>query len=94
VDTLSVSSETKRTECSGVRLHQLGYWVPDHAAEKARLAGLGYKPFASSEPGLLIAQGAGNLRVEPCDLLRDDPYLYDLYPRDSQYFGEPVLPVG
>ncbi|GAA1658118.1 hypothetical protein GCM10009744_59160 [Kribbella alba] len=72
-------------------LHHLGYWVEDHAAEKDRLGALGYPPMLASDPTLLISRGPGNLRVEPCDLQRDQPYLYDLYPPDSQYVGDPVL---
>lgn len=72
--------------------HHLGYWVDDYAAEKHRLSELGHPPFLSSEPTLLISQGPGNLLVEPCDLRRDQPYLRDLYPADSAYFGPPVLP--
>ena len=36
-------------------LHHLGYWVEDYAAEKERLAALGYPPFLSSQPSLLIS---------------------------------------
>lgn len=60
--------------------HHLGYWVPDHAAEKKRLADLGWSRFLSSDPTLLIARGPGNILVEPCDLQRDQPYLADLFP--------------
>src|SRR5882757_747615 len=72
--------------------HHIGYWVDDHAAEKRRLAELGYGDFLRSDPGLLIAHGPGNVLVEPCDLQRDQPYLRDLYPPDSPFAGEPVLP--
>ncbi|MEV6171403.1 VOC family protein [Streptomyces sp. NPDC051954] len=72
--------------------HHIGYWADDHAAEKRRLATLGYGDLLRSDPGLLIALGPGNVRVEPCDLQRDQPYLRDLYPRDSPFAGEPVLP--
>ena len=73
--------------------HHVGYWAGDYAAEKQRLAALGYPPAVTSEPTLLLARGPGNLVVEPCDLLRDQPYLRDLYPGDSPFAGEPVLPV-
>jgi hypothetical protein len=59
----------------------------DYAAEKERLAALGYPPFLSSQPSLLISRGPGNVLLEPCDLRRDQPYLRDLYPADS-----PTLP--
>lgn len=71
--------------------HHLGYWVPDHEAEKKRLGALGYPPLLSSEPALLLSRGPGNIVVEPCDLMRDQPYLRDLYPSDSPFFGEPHL---
>lgn len=77
---------------AGGWFHHLGYWVDDHEAEKKRLAGLGWPPFMTSEPGLLLSRGPGNIVVEPCDLLRDQPYLRDLYPPDSPFFGEPLLP--
>ncbi|MGW0093316.1 VOC family protein [Streptomyces sp. NPDC003328] len=73
-------------------LHHLGYWVEDHAAERARLDRLGYPPFLLSEPGLSVNRGPGGLGLEPCDLMRDQPYLYDLFPPDSPFFGNPVLP--
>ncbi|MFV8183428.1 VOC family protein [Streptomyces sp. AF1B] len=73
-------------------LHHIGYWTADHAAERERLGALGHPPFLSSDPTLLIARGPGNLLVEPCDLQRDQPYLRDLYPPDSPFAGEPVLP--
>jgi catechol 2,3-dioxygenase-like lactoylglutathione lyase family enzyme len=72
--------------------HHLGYWVDDHAAEKQRLSDLGHPPILSSEPTLLISRGPGNIPVEPCDLQRDQPYLRALYPTDSAYFGQPLLP--
>lgn len=72
--------------------HHLGYWVDDYAAEKQRLSNLGHGSFLSSERTLLISHGPGNLLVEPCDLMRDQPYLRDLYPADSAYFGRAVLP--
>jgi catechol 2,3-dioxygenase-like lactoylglutathione lyase family enzyme len=72
--------------------HHVGYWVDDHAAEKQRLNDLGFPPFLSSDPTLLISRGPGNLMVEPCDLQRDQPYLRDLYPAGSRFAGEPVLP--
>jgi hypothetical protein len=77
----------------GGSFHHVGYWTDDHAAEKQRLADLGYPDFLRSEPGLLIARGPGNVRVEPCDLGRDQPYLRDLYPPDSPYYGTPQLPT-
>jgi hypothetical protein len=55
---------------------------------------LGHLAFLSSDPTLLISRGPGNLLVEPCDLQRDQPYLRDLYPSDSPFAGEPVLPDG
>ena len=61
-------------------LHHIGYWVEDYTAEKERLSALGYPPFLSSDPTLLISRGPGNLLLEPCDLQRDQPYLRDLYP--------------
>jgi hypothetical protein len=61
--------------------HHLGYWVPDHAAEKKRLGDLGLPRVLSSEPTLLISRGPGNILVEPCDLQRDQPYLSDLFPK-------------
>ncbi|GAA5195410.1 hypothetical protein GCM10023322_62030 [Rugosimonospora acidiphila] len=73
--------------------HHLGYWADDYAAERQRLSDLGHPPFLSSDPTLLISRGPGNLLVEPCDLGRDQPYLRDLYPADSAYFGPPVLPT-
>lgn len=73
-------------------MHHVGYWVADHTAEKERLSALGYPPFLASDPTLLIAQGPGNLLIEPCDLQRDQPYLRDLYPAGSPFAGEPALP--
>lgn len=74
--------------------HHIGYWVEDYAAEKQRLSGLGYPPVMTSDPTLLLSRGPGNLCVEPCDLRRDQPYLRDLYPADSEFAGEPVLPLA
>ena len=75
-------------------LHHIGYWVDDLAAESERLDHLGYPPFLSSAPSLLLNRGPGGLLVEPCDLQRDQPYLRDLYPADSKYAGKPVFPVS
>jgi hypothetical protein len=72
-------------------LHHIGYWVGDYAAEKDRLSALGYPPFLTSDPTLLISRGPGNILVEPCDLQRDQPYLRDLYPAGAKFAGEPVL---
>jgi hypothetical protein len=72
--------------------HHIGYWVDDYPAEKTRLSTLGYPPFLTSEPTLLLSRGPGNLCVEPCDLRRDQPYLRDLYPAESEFAGEPVFP--
>lgn len=69
------------------RLHPV-----DCAEEKERLFALGYPPFLSSGPALLISRGPGNVLLEPCDLRRDQPYLRDLYPADSPFAGAPVLP--
>jgi hypothetical protein len=73
-------------------LHHLGYWVEDYPAERQRLNTLGFVPVLTSEPTLLLSRGPGNIRVEPCDLRRDQPYLRDLYPTGSEFLGEPVLP--
>ena len=73
-------------------LHHLGYWVDDYPGEKQRLDRLGYRAFLSSDPTLLISRGPGNLLIEPCDLQRDQPYLRDLYPPDSPFAGDPMLP--
>lgn len=73
-------------------VHHLGYWVDAYAAEKDRLRALGYPPFLTSDPTLLISRGPGNILIEPCDLQREQPYLRDLYPADSKFAGEPVLP--
>jgi len=74
-------------------LHHLGYWVEDYPAERQRLNTLGFVPVLTSEPTLLLSRGPGNIRVEPCDLRRDQPYLRDLYPPGSDFFGEPVFPA-
>jgi hypothetical protein len=54
-------------------LHHLGYWVEDYPAEAQRLNTLGFVPFLTSEPTLLLSRGPGNICVEPCDLHRDQP---------------------
>jgi hypothetical protein len=72
--------------------HHLGYWVDNYSVEKQRLRELGHPPFLSSEATLLISRGPGNILVEPCDLQRDQPYMRDLYPPDSAYFGQLALP--
>lgn len=72
--------------------HHIGYWVDDYPAERPRLARLGYPPVLTSEPSLQLSRGPGGLGIEPCDLRRDQPYLLDLYPADSAFAGEPVLP--
>ena len=74
-------------------LHHLGYWVDDYPVEKRRLDSLGLVPFLIYEPTLLLSRDPGNICVEPCDLQRDQPYLRDLYPADSEFFGEPLLPA-
>jgi catechol 2,3-dioxygenase-like lactoylglutathione lyase family enzyme len=74
-------------------LHHLGYWVDDYPAERRRLETLGFAPFLTSEPTLLLSRGPGNICVEPCDLGRDQPYLRDLYPVGSAFFGDPLLPM-
>jgi catechol 2,3-dioxygenase-like lactoylglutathione lyase family enzyme len=74
-------------------LHHLGYWVEDYPAEGQRLDTLGFVPVLTSEPTLLLSRGPGNICVEPCDLGRDQPYLRDLYPVGSEFFGEPILPT-
>lgn len=73
-------------------LHHLGYWAEDHSAEPGRLERLGYPRFLTSTAGLSLHRGPGGLGLEPCDLLRDQPYLRDLDPTDSPFHGEPVLP--
>jgi hypothetical protein len=75
-------------------LHHLGYWADDHAEERARLEELGHLPFLRGDAGLTVHRGPGGLGLEPCDIGRDQPYLRDLYPPDSPYHGEPVLPVA
>lgn len=74
-------------------LHHVGYWVDDHAAERARLERLGYPPLLRGAEGLTVNRGPGGLGLEPCDLTRDQPYLRDLYPPRSPFHGEPVLPA-
>jgi hypothetical protein len=73
-------------------LHHIGYWVQDYRSEGPRLAELGFTPFLTSDSTLLLSRGPGNLRVEPCDLHRDRPYLRDLYPPNSDFASEPVFP--
>ncbi|MEV5177839.1 hypothetical protein AB0L10_44135, partial [Streptomyces flaveolus] len=75
-------------------LHHLGYWADDHAAERTRLERLGYPPFLRGDAGLTVHRGPGGLGLEPCDLGRDQPYLRDLYPPESPFHGEPVLPMA
>lgn len=72
--------------------HHIGYWVDDMAAEGQRLAALGL-PATLSRAGLPLLNAApGGFMVEPCDLHRDQPYLRDLYPTNSEFFGAPELP--
>jgi hypothetical protein len=74
--------------------HHIGYWVDNFASESDRLDGLGFSPFFSAPPSLLLSKGFGGLCVEPTDLHRDLPYLRDLYPADSEFAGEPILPAA
>jgi hypothetical protein len=69
-------------------LHHIGYWVDDLAAEADRLAALNYPAFMTG-PSLLINRGPGGLMLEPCDVLRDRPFLRDLFPGESPFSGIP-----
>jgi hypothetical protein len=73
---------------SGI-LHHIGYWVEDLAAEVSRLEARDWQCFMSG-PSLAIHRGPGGLMLEPCDLQRDRPFLRDLFPADSAFFGPPV----
>ena len=69
-------------------LHHIGYWVDNLAAESQRLDGHGWPCFVSG-PSIAIHRGPGGLMLEPCDVFRDRPFLRDLFPEDSEHFGEP-----
>jgi hypothetical protein len=69
-------------------LHHVGYWVPDLGKETERLEAAGFGSFMSG-PSLAIHRGPGGLMLEPCDLQRDRPFLRDLFPADSPFYGQP-----
>src|ERR1700730_3893372 len=69
-------------------LHHVGYWVDDLPAEVDRLEGEGWPCFMSGH-SVAVHRGPGGIMLEPCDVLRDRPFLRDLFPPDTPHHGEP-----
>jgi hypothetical protein len=69
-------------------LHHIGYWVDDLAAEGRRLEDQGWPCFMSAH-SVAIHRGPGGILLEPCDVLRDRPFLRDLFPPGTPHHGEP-----
>jgi hypothetical protein len=87
----SIPNTPLETPASGW-LHHVGYWADDFASEGARLALLGHSPVLTRDGLPVLNLGPGGLMIEPCDLLRDQPYIRDLLPQQSPFAGEPIFP--
>jgi hypothetical protein len=76
----------------GTMVHHVGYWADDFDAERDRLTRLGHPPFMTiAATGTSMHRGPGGLGLEPEDVHTDNPWLRDLFPQDSPFFGTPQL---